>query len=78
MDDDTITLTFKVPTNEEATTALGTLIQNSNLPAENQISLRAWFTKLLQDAGRLQLDDVEMQADVEAEAARMSPEALDG
>lgn len=53
---DEITLTFKMPTDEEAQGAMGQLIQRSGLPAENQISLRAWFTKLLQDAGRLQLD----------------------
>jgi hypothetical protein len=48
----TKSLDFTIPTDEEAMGALGTLIQRSGLPAENQISLRLWFTELLEAAGR--------------------------
>jgi hypothetical protein len=65
---DEITLTFKLPTDEEAQAAVGQLIQRSGLAAENQISLRAWFTTLLQDAGRLQLDTAAPEDGEQAEA----------
>jgi len=48
-----ITLTFKLPSDEDAMGAIAQMVQKSGMPAENQISLRAWFTQLLQDAGRL-------------------------
>lgn len=48
---DTIDLKLTLPTDAEATSAIAQLA-NRGLTPENALALRAWMTKVLQEAGR--------------------------
>ena len=52
-DQKTKTMNFVLPTDEEAMAFLANLLQSSNKPPENQISIRLWLTDVMQDAGRV-------------------------
>ena len=47
-----ITVELLIPTDEEAQGWLADLIQKSGQPAENQLSIRAWITRLTTDAAK--------------------------
>ena len=53
------TLTFNLPTDDEALGYIDQLLRGSRDAAENQIALRLWLTDLLKDAGRIPQDQVE-------------------
>lgn len=63
------TLTFILPTDEEALNAISQMMTVSQQPAENQISLRLWLTELLRDAGRLPPESAPVELAEEDEAA---------
>ena len=66
------TLTFRLPTDDEALGYIDTLLRRSGEPAENQIALRLWLTDVLKESGRIAestdeaLTEWEKRADEEA------------